>query len=284
MAQANLGHWVIGIEGVALLRHWMTGANAHSETRLQEIVRFVNAPSAPPLSILFDVSEKDCLDGYAAWSATYDYLPNPLIQIEEPIIQELIVPLPIGKALDAACGTGRHAPHLATLGYEVIGVDTSPNMLAHARTKLQEANFRVGDVGALPRVDGDVDLAICALAPAHCEDLGPPIQELVRVVRPGGRLLLSDQHPFMALLGGEAFYVGRDGSFGYVKGYAHPHSDYFAAFKQAGLVVEQCLEPAYGEAEIEILADSVKEIAGESFHAALDGVPAALIWELSKPA
>ena len=282
MAQANLGHWVIGIEGVALLRHWLTGVNASPETRLQEIARFVNAPAAPPLSILFDVAERDCVSGYAAWSATYDYLPNPLIQIEEPIIQSLVKPLPIGKALDAACGTGRHAAHLATLGYEVIGVDTSPDMLSHARTKLPAANFRVGDVSSLPLADDDVDLAVCGLALAHCEDLGPPIQELARVVRPGGRLLLSDQHPFMAFLGGEAFYVGGDGSFGYVKGYVHPHSDYFAAFKHAGLVVEQCLEPAYGKAEIEILADSVKEIAGESFQTALDGVPAALIWELSK--
>ena len=73
-----------------------------------------------------------------------------------------------------------------------------------------------------------------------------------------------------------------DGSFGYVKGYFHLHADYFAAFKKAGLVVRQCLEPSYGPAEIDILADSVKEIAGAAFQTALNGIPSALIWELSK--
>ncbi len=282
MAQANLGHWVIGMEGVALLRRWLTGAGENVADRLQEITRFINAPSAAPLSILFDVPEKDCHEGYAAWSATYDYVPNPLIQIEEPMICSLIDQLPIGKALDAGCGTGRHAAYLASRGYEVIGVDASPEMLAHARTKLPEANFRVGDVASLPLADSSVDLAVCALTLAHFGDLGPPIRELARVVRSGGRILLSDQHPFMVALGGEAFYVSGDGSFGYVKGYFHPHADYFVAFRKAGLVVQQCLEPSYGPAEIDILADSVKEIAGEAFQAALNGIPSALIWELSK--
>jgi ubiquinone/menaquinone biosynthesis C-methylase UbiE len=282
MGQANLGHWVIGMEGVALLRHWLTGAGENVEDRLREIARFINAPGAAPLSILFDVPEKDCRDGYAAWSATYDYVPNPLIQIEEPLLRSLIDQLPIGKALDAGCGTGRHAAYLASRGYEVIGVDASPEMLAHARTKLPEANFRVGDVASLPLADSNIDLAVCALTLAHFADLEPPIRELARVVRSGGRILLSDQHPFMAALGSAAFYVSGDGSFGYVKGYFHLHADYFAAFKKAGLVVRQCLEPSYGPAEIDILADSVKEIAGAAFQAALTGIPSVLIWELSK--
>ena len=137
-------------------------------------------------------------------------------------------------------------------------------MLALARTKLPEANFRVGDVASLPLVEGSVDLAVCALSLVPFGDLEPPIRELARVVRSDGRILLSDQHPFMAALGGEAFYVSGDGSFGYVTGYFHLHADYFAAFKKAGLVVQQCLEPSYGPAEIDILADSVKEIAGEA--------------------
>jgi len=91
-------------------------------------------------------------------------------------------------------------------------------MLAHVRTKLTEANCRVGDVASPPLADGRVELAMCALTLTHFGDLEPPIRELARVVRSDGRILLSGHHPFMAALGGETFYVSRDGGFGYVAG------------------------------------------------------------------
>ena len=46
-----------------------------------------------------------------------------------------------GAALDAACGTGRHARRLAELGHHVIGVDASPAMLERARAALPQATF-----------------------------------------------------------------------------------------------------------------------------------------------
>ena len=101
MAQANLGYRVIGMEGVALLPHRVTGAGEKVGDRLREITRFINVRSAATLSIFFDVPEKDSHEGYAAWSGTYDYVPNPVIQIEEPLIGFLIDQLAIGKAPDA---------------------------------------------------------------------------------------------------------------------------------------------------------------------------------------
>jgi len=46
-----------------------------------------------------------------------------------------------GVALDAACGTGRFAEFLAQRGHQVIGVDSSPDMLAHARRRVPAARF-----------------------------------------------------------------------------------------------------------------------------------------------
>ena len=84
------------------------------------------------------------------------------------------------------CGSGRHAAYLASLGHRVIGIDATPDMLDLARAKAPTARFETADLAALPLPDGSVDLAVCALALTHCADLGPPISELARVVRPGG--------------------------------------------------------------------------------------------------
>src|SRR5690349_3966883 len=74
-------------------------------------------------------------EGYDAWSGDYDQPGNQLIDIEQPVIQEIVSRLQPGTALDAACGTGRHAEYLASLGHAVTGVDASPGMLAVARAK-----------------------------------------------------------------------------------------------------------------------------------------------------
>ena len=70
--------------------------------------------------------------GYQGWAPTYDDPGNQLIDIEGPIVREILASLPVGVALDAACGTGRHAAYLAELGHRVIGVDSSPEMLSVA--------------------------------------------------------------------------------------------------------------------------------------------------------
>ena len=53
--------------------------------------------------------------------------------MEEPVVRQILAAFPAGRALDAACGTGRHADFLARRGHQVIGVDSSPDMLTKAR-------------------------------------------------------------------------------------------------------------------------------------------------------
>ena len=59
-----------------------------------------------------------------------------MIELEEPAVRRILDALPCGVALDAACGTGRHAEFLLQQGHQVVGVDTSQDMLAVARKKL----------------------------------------------------------------------------------------------------------------------------------------------------
>jgi SAM-dependent methyltransferase len=282
MGRVNAGHYVVGVEGLALLRTWLTGERAQADQRVAELTRLVAAPQQPPLNVELEVPEADVVSGYGRWASSYDGAPNALIHAEQPVVRALIDALPAGRALDAACGTGRHTGYLAERGHQVVGVDASPAMLAKARSAVPRADLRLGDLLALPLDNGSVDLVVCTLALTHFEHLGPPLAELARVLRPDGRLILSDLHPLHSALGMTAFFVADDGTAGYVRSYTHTHSGYLAAFRATGLVVEQCIEPPIGEAGVVMMSGGMMDLASEAFRTALLGLPAALIWELRK--
>jgi hypothetical protein len=106
MTKVNVGHYVLGAQGLGLLRNWLSGDPAALERRLAELRRCVD-PGRPPLTLELEVSKLGVLDGYARWSTSYDSAPNPLIRVEQPVVRAWIDAAPAGVALDAACGTGR---------------------------------------------------------------------------------------------------------------------------------------------------------------------------------
>src|SRR6185312_8121729 len=124
-----------------------------------------------------------------------------LIDIEEPIVRGILDRLPVGDALDAACGTGRHAAFLAGLGHRVTGFDGSAEMLAVARRRLPDAVRHVADLrGPIPAATDAVDLVVCGLALASVPDLTSVFAEFARVLRPGGHLVVSDAHQILSYL------------------------------------------------------------------------------------
>jgi ubiquinone/menaquinone biosynthesis C-methylase UbiE len=281
MGQASVGNFLVGMAGLSILRNWL-GAPDVAAARFDELAGFLAHPDAPPLALRLDVPSEDVQSGYARWARAYDTAANPLIRVEQPAVQALIDALPPGSALDAACGTGRHARYLHARGHRVIGVDASAAMLDVARQALPDADLRIGNLTALPLESASVDLAVCSLALTHCEDLGPPILELARVVRPGGRLVISDFHPLQLMIGGSAFFIDADGRAGHVRSYAHRHEDYFAAFTAAGLAVRGCIEPRLDEEAVAMASGGLMPLAPEIFRRALLGLPEALVWELAR--
>jgi ubiquinone/menaquinone biosynthesis C-methylase UbiE len=99
-------------------------------------------------------------EGYDRWAPFYDEPGNMLLEIEQPIVREILDGLPVGVALDAACGTGHHTAYLASLGHEVIGVDTSPAMLERAREKVPGGTFHEADLHDIPLAEESVDLVV----------------------------------------------------------------------------------------------------------------------------
>jgi len=102
------------------------------------------------------------------------------------------------RVLDAACGPGLYAEELVHLGAHVTGFDHSPRMVEICRARVSQGDFRVHDLGdPIDWLDdGCVDLALCALAIEYVDDRVAALRELRRVLRPGGALVLSRQHPF----------------------------------------------------------------------------------------
>ena len=193
----------------------------------------------------------------------------------------LLAESPSGKALDAACGTGRHTARLVELGHNVVGVDETGAMLSVARTRVPGADFRLGSLRALPLEDEEVDLAVCSLALTHLADLGPALAELRRVVRPGGRVVVSDVHPTMVALGSQAAYRVDDERAGFVRNHLHWPGAYLAAFAAAGLDVRASHDLAYRREEVDLWVGRL-DLAPEVAYEALVGLPAIVVWDLAR--
>ncbi len=275
----RLGEFLLGVEGVALMRHLFEDDRLAAQ-RIEEIRRIV-CGQEDVYQLGVDVPIVDARRGYARWSETYDNPGNPLIQLEQPVVWSIIEQIAPGAALDAACGTGRHTHHLVQLGHRVVGVDGSREMLERATRSVPGAVFRESDLRSLPLETASVDLVVCALALEHVADLACAITEMSRVLRPGGRMVLSDPHPAAVALGGAAYFQDAGGGAGVVRGYGHLHGDYLRAFEQAQLTIRQCLEPRFGPTEAAMQATAWSFIP-QATEAAYVGLPGALIWDLDR--
>ena len=234
--------YLLGLEGVALLRAF-TGEfdRQFVEARLAEVRELLHDESLNGHGVLVD--RIDTVDGYRVWSETYDEPRNGLFDFEEPLVHEILDGRPTGVAVDAACGTGRYADYLVARGHQVIGVDSSPDMLARARTRVPQADLRPGDLQDLPLADDSADIVVCGLALSHVPALQPVMAEFARVLRPGGHLVISDAHQESVALGSIPSVVGPGGRPARVSTYRHLVGDYLRAALPVGLQVRRCEEP-----------------------------------------
>lgn len=239
--------YLLGLEGVALLRAFF-GAYDREFTlaRFDEIRTLLASPDAFGTGVeAYPISTRQ---GYDSWAPSYDGQPNQLLEIEQPIVREILDGLPVGVALDAACGTGRHAAYLASLGHTVIGVDASPGMLACARGNVPQGEFHEADLHDLPLLDESVDVVVCAIALVHLADIDGPFREFARVLRPGGHLVVSDQRGLIGDIGFPVVFDGPEldrpeGELGYIPVYLRSASEYLAAALPLGFKVLRCEEP-----------------------------------------
>lgn len=105
---------------------------------------------------------------------------------------------PRGTGLDVGCGTGALAARLAQAGYAMVGVDPSDGMLDVMRQRAPAISAVQGSGTALPFADDRFDLVISVAVMHHIADPADVRQtlcEMVRVVRPHGRVIIWDHNP-----------------------------------------------------------------------------------------
>ena len=108
---------------------------------------------------------------------------------------ELVVSEGGGPVVDVGCGPGRITGHLSTLGLDVSGIDLSPAMVAEAKRRHPEIDFRPGSLAALDLANASMAGVVAWYSIIHTppEHLPEVFAELHRVIRPKGLLMLAFQ-------------------------------------------------------------------------------------------
>jgi ubiquinone/menaquinone biosynthesis C-methylase UbiE len=94
------------------------------------------------------------------------------------------LPSPGRQTLDIGCGEGRLARDLKELGHRVVGIDSSPSMVAAAREFDPSMDVRLADAAALPFDDACADLAIAFMSLQDIDDMPAALREAARVLEP----------------------------------------------------------------------------------------------------
>lgn len=164
------------------------------------------------------------------------------------------------RFVDIGCGEGRFVRMLRAEGFDAIGIDPTEGLIEAARQRDPAGQYHVAGAEALPLADASCDCAVFYLALCDIPDLDAALAEAVRVLRPGGRVLVANLSPINSagewkfdLLGRPSHYAidnymeerpirqrwaGID-----VLNWHRPFSAYFAAFLKAGLVLRSFFEP-----------------------------------------
>jgi SAM-dependent methyltransferase len=174
-----------------------------------------------------------------------------------------LLPQPGRLTVDVGCGEGRLTRHLKELGHRIVGVDSSPSMVAAARECDPSMDVHLADAAALPFEGGSADLAIAFMSLHDIDAMASVVQEVGRVLEPGGRFCVAIVHPINSAGGFESEHA--DARFIIMGDYlkAHPYSEtverdglamafhsehrpleaYFLALEEAGFVIEALREP-----------------------------------------
>ncbi|WP_339061126.1 class I SAM-dependent methyltransferase [Tepidibacillus marianensis] len=116
--------------------------------------------------------------------------------VEKNLVEELAQPKPNEKVLDMGSGTGTYSLWLARLGLDVTAFDQSIEMLKVAHSKAQRQGgkpiqFVQGNAEKIPFEENTFDLVVSVTAVEFMDEPVNALQEAVRVLKPGGRLVIG---------------------------------------------------------------------------------------------
>jgi SAM-dependent methyltransferase len=215
------------------------------------------------VSLLADSADPPGINDYDSFAEAYAAANETNLinaYYERPAMLALAGDVAGRRILDAGCGCGPLFAALRDRGATVTGMDKSAGMLDLARRRLgDEADLLVAELGSpLPFPDDTFDDITASLVLHYLEDWGPALAELRRVLRTGGRLIVSVDHPFVTNMahreaGLEPDYFETysyadewtlDGQTALLRFWARPLHAMTAAFTAAGFRIAVISEPA----------------------------------------
>jgi len=118
-------------------------------------------------------------------------------EYERPAVRVLLGDVRGLDVLDAGAAAGEHSAWLLAHGARVVAIDASEAMVDLSRARLGDAaTVLCADLARpLPLARASVDAVLSSLTLHYLEDWIPTLREFARVLRPGGRLVLSTHHP-----------------------------------------------------------------------------------------
>jgi ubiquinone biosynthesis O-methyltransferase len=133
-------------------------------------------------------------DAYVRWRGSE--LGSITDRLERQLVLELIGDINGCRVLDVGCGDGELAVELKKRGATVAGIDASAEMIAAARARSERENadvrFQAAMAEDLPFSDGQFDAVTAITILCFVDNAVPVFQEMARVLRPGGRLVIGE--------------------------------------------------------------------------------------------
>jgi len=131
-------------------------------------------------------------------SGDYGYFAKYLLPGAMDFLNRLDI-APGTRMLDVACGAGQIAIPAARAGVDVTGIDIAANLIdqaqARARAEKLDVRFDEGDAERLPYADASFDLVVSLIGAMFAPVPERVAAELVRVCRPGGRIVMANWTP-----------------------------------------------------------------------------------------
>jgi len=217
-----------------------------------------------------DLMKADHYDSFAADYSAENESSLLNAYYERPAMIDLAGDVDGRRVLDAGCGSGPLSAALRAKGAIVTGFDGSPAMLELARQRLgDDAALHVADLSRpLPFADGAFDDIVASLVLHYLRDWATPLAELRRLLKPGGRLILSVNHPIVYKLlypDADYFAITRyseentfNGQSAVLTYWHRPVSAMTDAFAAAGFRVSVISEPPFSP-------DTPRELLGPTF-------------------
>jgi 2-polyprenyl-3-methyl-5-hydroxy-6-metoxy-1,4-benzoquinol methylase len=191
--------------------------------------------------------------------------------------------------LDAGCGEGIVSRSLIAAAAQVVGIDVAPQLIAYARERdlTQRITYVVHDLSQpLPQYAHTFDLIVSNLVLNDVPDYVGFITTLSQCLKPHGRLVLSMNNPYAAVLREKVESYFDSGAvarynFGPVAYYHRTMEDYSQAFHQAGLLLGRLFDVQLTEAMVTQLPAENRQFSWFSFY---HRFPFVLILDLVKDA